>query len=610
MPQKELNDPMATIASILAAPIAEREQLLMRAMSRADAYADPAVWIARLAQDQVMQQWSEAKSRAAAGAAMPLLGVPFAVKDNIDVAGLPTTAGCPDFTYTPEQSATCVHRLMDAGAILIGKTNLDQFATGLVGTRSPYGACRNALDPSYISGGSSSGSAVAVAAGLVSFALGTDTAGSGRIPAGFNNIVGLKPTRGYISTHCVVPACRSLDCVSIFALTCDDAAAVLRVVAGHDAHDSFSRSSPLNSMQATLPQPFRFGVPRRHLQFFGNDEYASLYEAAAQRMQWAGGVAVEIDFTPFADAAALLYGGPWVAERYAAISSFIKSQPNSLLPVTRSIIEKASQISAVETFEAMYELAWLKSIADEVWKSIDLMLLPTAGTIYTHEQVAAEPIQLNTNLGYYTNFVNLLDYSAIAVPSGFTSHGLPFGVTLVAPAWCDGMLARLGSKIHIAAALALGTGTTTLATHDGDTPESAQAPLPGFVRLAVLGAHLSGQPLNWQLTQRGGTLMRTCRTAPIYRFYALANSAPAKPGILRVGDGQTGHAIEVELWDIPHESLGSFVDGIPSPLGIGTLTLEDDSTVKGFICEPFGLTGATDISHHGGWRAYLSSISR
>ena len=601
-----LNETMSMdLRSVMAAIAHSPEGVLEEVLRRVGVCADDAVWIHRLSRDHVHQQLAGAKARKAGGASLPLFGVPFAVKDNIDVAGLPTTAACPDFSHIAAKTATSVQRLIDAGAILIGKTNLDQFATGLVGTRSPYGACRNVFDDRYISGGSSSGSAVAVAAGLVTFSLGTDTAGSGRVPAGFNNIVGLKPTRGLVSASGVVPACRSLDCVSVFALTCDDAATVLQVMAGHDATDSFSRIAPLNWAMSQPATTWRFGIVKQHAKFFGNAEYAAEYDAAIARIIVLGGTAVEVDYEPFAQAASLLYGGPWVAERYAAIADFIERRPQSLLPVTRSIIEKATQITAVQTFNAMYELTALRAQADHIWRQLDLLLLPTAGTIYTHAEVEADPMQLNANLGCYTNFVNLLDCAAIAVPSGMTKSGLPFGVTLVAPAWRDAMLWKLGARYHAETKLSLGATGHAMPATEVATP--GKAPAPGFVRVAVVGAHLSGQPLNWQLTQRNATLVRTCRTAPVYRFYALTNSAPLKPGLVRVPGGEKGHAIEVELWDMPHEAFGSFVNEIPAPLGIGTLTLEDQTTVKGFVCEPYGVVGTTEISHLGGWRAYLAT---
>ncbi len=586
---------------------ASPEAVIDDVLRRRDEYADPAVWIHRLSREQVLGQLEAARSTARAGVAQPLLGVPFAVKDNMDVAGLPTTAGCPDFSYIATRTAAAVQRLHDAGAILVGKTNLDQFATGLVGTRSPFGACKNTFDPRYISGGSSSGSAVAVAAGLVSFSLGTDTAGSGRVPAAFNNIVGLKPTRGLVSTAGVVPACRSLDCVSIFSLTCDDAVRILRLVAGIDDADAFSRPAPPNWASLAMPRAWRFGIPRGAMQFFGYDDYARLYAAAIDRMAALGGTCVEVDYEPFAQAAQLLYGGPWVAERYAAIKPFIERSPQSLLPITRSIIEKARQLTAVEAFEATYRLAELRAQADRVWRDVDVLLLPTAGTIYTHDLVAADPLRLNTNLGHYTNFMNLLDCCGIAVPAGLTGGGLPFGVTLAAPAWRDALVGAIGQWMQEAAALPMGATGHAMPTSPPASRSSPAQPAAGHVHLAVVGAHLTGQPLNWQLTEHHAVKVRACRTAPLYRLFALADTTPPKPGLVRVNRGDAGHAIEVEVWDISQPGLGRFMTNIPPPLGIGTLTLEDGQAVRGFICEPCALEGATDISRFGGWRSYLAS---
>jgi allophanate hydrolase len=426
--------------------------LVEEVVARVDAYADPAVWIHRLPREHLARQVEQVEMRRGAGHALPLYGIPFAVKDNIDVAGAPTTAACPRFAYVPDRSATVVDKLLDAGAILIGKTNLDQFATGLVGTRSPYGVPRNVFDRRYISGGSSSGSAVAVAAGLVTFALGTDTAGSGRIPAAFNNLVGLKPTRGLVSTAGVVPACRTLDCVSVFARTCADAETVLDVVEGFDPADVYSRpaADPARPHSFAATCAIRFGMPRPdQLQFFGNKESARLYRAAVDRMVECGAARVEIDYTPFDEAARLLYEGPWVAERVAAIRPFFERHPDALLPVTRKIFETARRWDAVGTFESMYQLRSLRRQAAAQWESVDVLILPTAGTIYTIEEVEADPVRLNTNLGKYTNFVNLLDLCAVAVPAGFQSNGLPFGVTLIAPAGHDRQLLSLAN--HFAA---------------------------------------------------------------------------------------------------------------------------------------------------------------
>jgi allophanate hydrolase len=570
-------------------------------LDRIAARGDDKVWI-RLAPRGALQARAAALERVGP-AGLPLYGVPFAIKDNIDCAGEPTTAGCPEFAYTPSASAPVVQRLVDAGAILVGKTNLDQFATGLVGTRSPYGAPGSAFDARYIAGGSSSGSAVAVAAGLASFALGTDTAGSGRVPAAFNNIVGLKPSCGLLSTRGVVPACRTLDCVSIFALTAGDAEAVLGVAAGFDAADPFSR--PAGAARA-LPAALagcRIGVPRRdQLEFFGNREGERLFHDAVAALAGQGAGTVEIDFAPFLETARLLYGGPWVAERYVAIREFFDRRPEAVFPVTREIIAGAAKFSAADCFSAAYRLQALRRQVAPVWQAIDVLVTPTAGTTYTIEEVNANPIRLNTNLGYYTNFMNLLDLAAIAVPAGFQADGLPFGITLAAPAFSDRALCALGGAVHRQLAQQLGA---TRATHPSAPPAAAPDPLRlPVVRLAVCGAHMSGLPLNPQLTERGARLVRRCRTAPRYRLFALDAFAPPRPGLLRAESG--GHAIEVEVWALPTETVGSFVDGIPSPLGIGTVELEDGEQVRGFLCEAHAVAGAEDISGLGSWRAYVN----
>ncbi|HET6178869.1 MAG TPA: allophanate hydrolase [Candidatus Sulfotelmatobacter sp.] len=520
---------------------------------------------------------------------LPLAGKTFAVKDNFDVAGMPTTAGCPAYAFTPPSTATVVQRLQEAGALLIGKTNMDQFATGLVGTRSPHGSCSTVFDKRYISGGSSSGSAVAVAKNLVTFSLGTDTAGSGRVPAAFNALLGLKPTRGLLSTQGVVPACRTLDCVSIFAHTCREAHEVWQAACGFDPADPFSRTPrPGEDAAPWLNQSFRFGVPPPdQLEFFGDEEAANLYQAAINRLQQQGGEKVEIDFSIFRKAANLLYGGPWVAERLAAIKDFFRDHAADIDPVVRSIIGGAEKYTAVETFAADYRLRELRREAETQWAHMDVLMLPTTGTIYTHDQIAADAVKLNTNLGYYTNFVNLMDLAAIAAPAGFRANGLPFGISFIGPAFSDEALIALADKY-------LGATTPLLAKP------------PGCVELAVVGAHLTGQPLNWQLTQRGARLQKTCRTAKGYRLYALAGTAPAKPGLVRDEKFQ-GSGIEVEVWAMPENQFGGFVAAIPAPLGIGTATLDNGDSVKCFICEPCAVSAATEITHLGGWRAYLAS---
>jgi allophanate hydrolase len=501
---------------------------------------------------------------------LPLFGIPFAVKDNIDVAGMPTTAACPAYAYTPRANAPVVDRLLAAGAILIGKTNMDQFATGLVGTRSPYGICSSVFDPRYISGGSSAGSAVAVASGLVEFSLGTDTAGSGRVPAAFNGIVGLKPTRNVISTQGVVPACRSLDCVSIFARTNAVAEAVLKAAAD---------PAPVTAPWAS--GSFRFGVPTQ-LEFFGDIAAEILFNKAIERLIAIGGERVPFNYSPFRETANLLYSGPWVAERLAAIQGFFDEHAEDMDPTVRTIIGGAAKYSAVDTFNAQYKLEDLRVRTAPVWHDIDVMLLPTTGTTYTIEEVKANPIQLNTNLGYYTNFVNLLDLAAIALPAGARGNKLPFGVSLIAPAHTDTALLALGTRF----------------TNEGKSP---------FVECAVVGAHLTGQPLNWQLTERKARLVRTCRTAPGYRFYALAGTVPAKPGLIRE-PAFKGPGIEVEVWSIPEEDFGSFVAAVPPPLAIGSAELEDGSSVKCFVCEPYGIQNAEEITHLGGWRNYANRL--
>lgn len=433
-------------------------QLIENLYSRIAACPDPNVWISLLPQESLAEQARSLEALTPKeAAALPLYGIPFAAKDNIDVAGIPTTVGCPDFAYTPEKSATVVDKLRAAGALLVGKTNLDQFATGLVGVRSPYGPVSNPFDRAYISGGSSSGSAVAVSAGLVSFALGTDTAGSGRVPAGYTNTVGLKPTRGLISAAGVFPACRTLDCVSIFALTVDDAAEILRVCEGDDPTDAYSRARPVLS-SAPQSDSLRFGVPQPdQLEFFGNGEYAQLYDEGLALLEEMGGTRVEIDFAPLLAVANLLYEGPWVAERYAAVKDFFDARPDAFLPVTRTILEKAKTYSAADTFTAQYRLKELRRAIAPLWESIDCLALPTAGTIYTIAEIQADPLALNSNLGRYTNFANLLDMCALALPNGFQADGLPAGLTLLAPAFAEERLLKIGHTFQQRRGLPLGT---------------------------------------------------------------------------------------------------------------------------------------------------------
>ena len=552
-------------------------------LARIGTAGDDHVWISRVRDDDLLAQ-----ARALTDRALPLYGVPFAVKDNIDVAGLPTTAACPAFAYTPAVTAPVVRRLTEAGALLVGKTNLDQFATGLVGVRSPYGTPRNPFDPAMAPGGSSSGSAVAVASGLVSFALGTDTAGSGRVPAGFNNLVGLKPTRGWLSTTGVVPACRSLDCVSVFALTVPDAVRVAGVAGGFDADDPYAR---VRQPGAPAPATFRFGVPEP-LEFFGDVEAAAAYAAALRRAVTLGGTAVAFDYAPFAEAASLLYG-PWSAERTAAAGHMLAT-PDALHPVTRAILAGGAAVTAAELFRAQHRLAALRRLTAPVWDAVDLLLLPTTGTAYSVQQIADEPVLRNTELGHYTNFTNLLDLAAIAVPSGFTRGGFPIGITLVGPAWHDLRLAAIADRMHRASGATLGAMGHAL-------PEPAAwgdlADEPGWTEIAVFGAHLAGQPLNPALAALGARFVRACRTAPAYRMLALPGT-PARPALVR---SEGGAALDGEVWALPSPAVAAFLGSIAPPLGLGTILL-DDGPALGFIAEA-GAEG-TDISRYGGWRAW------
>lgn len=574
-------------------------QEVLRAIAQlCDAYPDKAVFISRMkanelqtAADQLTQSHPDPES-------LPLWGVPFAVKDNIDVAGLPTTAACPAFAYMPEQDATVVARLRAAGAIVIGKTNLDQFATGLNGTRSPYGAPRSVFDPAYISGGSSSGSAVAVAAGLCSFALGTDTAGSGRVPAALNNIVGIKPTLGLLSTTGVVPACRTVDAVSIFAGSVADGIDIRRIAEGFDPADPYSR----HTNPATLRENLRIGVlDGAEREFYGNAGVEACYDAAISAARRLGASIVPIDYAPFRAAAELLYNGPWVAERLAAIEAFHAGHAEAMDPTVRTIVEGAIGKSAVEAFNGRYQLAALKRQTHAVWAQVDILLLPTTPTTYTVQDMLADPITRNSHLGRYTNFVNLFDLAAIAVPAGFDSAGhLPAGVTLIGPAFSDDVLAPFAGALH--KSLGRGIGRKL----DAPIPAAPASTPAERINIAVVGAHLTGMPLNGELRELGGALVHASRTAGDYRLFALPNTTPAKPGLVRT-PGYEGQGVAVEVWSLPAQGFGTFVSRIPAPLGIGKIELEDGSLVSGFLCEHHALSGAADVTVHGGWKAYLAS---
>ncbi|MFT5486046.1 MAG: allophanate hydrolase [Paracoccaceae bacterium] len=587
-------------------------QIIDELIARIAAHDDPAIWIHRVSDDELRAAAAALEDRTLDN--LPLYGVPFAVKDNIDVAGLPTTAACPDFSYIAAETAPAVQRLLDAGALLVGKTNLDQFATGLVGVRSPYGVPLNALDPSCVPGGSSAGSAVAVSASLVSFSLGTDTAGSGRVPAGFNNIVGVKPTKGLFSTRGVVPACRTLDCVSIFALTTEDGADIRNVMAAFDAKDAYSRQTPALATPQYITDGdlagVRLGVPTgKFLKFFGDDAYQAAFHLTCDRMTSLGATLVEIDFAPFAETAALLYDGPWVAERYVALREFLEKSPDSFHPVTRAIVENGKNYDAADVYAATYRLADLARRAEVVWDDIDAMLLPTAGRMYTVAEVEADPIQLNSNLGYYTNFVNLLDLAALAVPSGFAASGRPFGVTLVGPAFSDSRLSDIGGAIHRDADVPMGATDVALPAVRDVSVDNASP--NDTVLVAVNGAHMRGLPLNHQLIELGATFVREDRTAPCYRLYSLEDFSPIRPGMIRTADPAEGASIALEVWALPVAAIGALLVQIPAPLGLGTLELYSGDLVKGFVCEAAAAsTAATkDITAHGGWRPYLEAVN-
>jgi len=590
-----------TVAAIVAAHRAgtlSPAQTVARTYQRIRDHNDPAIFISlRDEKDAIAEAEALTKKDAEQ---LPLYGVPFAVKDNIDALGLPTTAACPAFSYTPAHDATAVARLRAAGAIMIGKTNLDQFATGLVGVRSPYGIPKNPIRADLIPGGSSSGSAVAVSAGLVPLALGTDTAGSGRVPAMLNNIVGLKPSLGLISTAGLVPACRTLDCISIFSLTVDDAIAALQVVAGPDGADPFSRDRPLAAMTA-FPQNLRLGIPRNgQLIFFGDKAAEAAFGEALKRWTSLGATLVEFDLEPFYETARLLYEGPWVAERYLVIRNLLASSPDSIHPVTREITAAGARLTASDTFAALYRLQALRRVTERAFAHLDAIVLPTAPTAYSTAQVLANPIELNSRLGTYTNFVNLLDLCGLALPAAMRPDGVPFGITLLAPAGKDAVLASIGRVFHADTQLTLGAGSL---------PQPPLATVPAItsgdeIAIAVVGAHLSGMALNGELTELGGRLLEATATAADYKLYAL-DTTPAKPGMLRVAPG-TGSSISLEVWALPAAAFGKFVAAIPPPLSIGTVRLADGRGVKGFIVEPVDISGARDISAFGSWRTFVA----
>ena len=569
-------------------------ELLAKVKAQIAAHADNPIWIYCL-QDSELEAYCQRLGDTDPNQ-LPLWGVPFAIKDNIDLAGVPTTAACAQFSYLPERSAFVVQTLIDAGAIPIGKTNLDQFATGLNGTRSPYGAVQNSVNANYISGGSSSGSAVATALDMVSFALGTDTAGSGRVPAAFNNLYGLKPSLGLVSTTGVVPACRSLDCVTVFAKDLDTASAAFAVMEAFDSADPFAQPNVDSNTLRTEGRragPLKLGVINpAQLQFFGDGGYQQAYDAALADIQADSGIElIELDYEPFAVAASLLYSGPWVAERTLACQDPLNQYADKMNPVVRGIIQAGSDLSATDCFEAQYQLKALKRLCDEQLAQVDAMLTPTAGRLYTLAELQAEPVLYNTNLGYYTNYMNLLDYAGLAIPAGTTSQGLPFGLTLVGPRCSDRALLSIARRL----------------SHDTAAGSDKLVADSRSIEVLVCGAHMDGLPLNYQLIERGATLLEAVKTAPAYRLFALPGEGVKRPAL--VGDVEHGTSIGAEVWRLPIETVGSFLQGIPAPLGLGTVTLADGREVKGFIAAAGCVDpGASDVSDYGDWRAYLASL--
>ncbi|HEY6927284.1 MAG TPA: allophanate hydrolase [Steroidobacteraceae bacterium] len=579
------------IARDVSARVRSAEQIARETVERAVAYQkiQPEAWINRVPEDELCEKARQIDERVASGESLPLAGVPVAVKDNIDVAGLETTAACPAFAYRAESSAALIERLLAAGALVVGKTNLDQFASGLVGTRSPYGSLGCVFNREYVSGGSSSGSAVLVGAGVVPLALGSDTAGSGRVPAAFNHLVGFKPTRGRWSSRGLVPACRTLDCVTTLTKDVEDAALVDSVLASYDPQDPYSRRAPAQAR--VLNAAVRVGVPGASQLRDLAPEDRSRFQEALERVRGVGGMLVEVDVTPLLEAARLLYSGPWVAERTATVESLLASNPSAIHPVVRAIVQAGKGVSGVETFKGMYRLQSYMRSAEQLWDEIDVLLMPTTPTIYRRSEVLAEPVALNANLGVYTNFVNLLDMSAIALPAGFRQNGTAVGVSFIAPAWSDNVLLQLAALYMRADSI----------------PEAPGLDLqvdPKRVQLAVVGAHLSGMPLHWQLTSREARFVRRTRTAETYRLFAMTADTPPRPALIHCGPG--GSRIELEIYELEMSAFGSFVAEVRPPLAIGTVALEDGTSVCGFVAEPRATTGALDITAYGGWRAFLA----
>ena len=563
-----------TLRSAYASKAITPRALVAQLHERIAAVDNPKVWIHLLSESELAPYLDRLEG--ADPTSLPLYGMPFAIKDNIDLAGVPTTAACEAYSYVPEASSPVVEKLIQAGAVPLGKTNLDQFATGLVGVRSPYGVPRNPLAPERVPGGSSSGSAVALSEQLVSFSLGTDTAGSGRVPAAFNKLWGVKPSKGRLSTTGLVPACRTLDCISIFALNAEDSQAVLKVAEGFDVDDAYSQPTA----DVALPATKKIGVPKpEQLLFFGDAGYEAAWAQSLKDLAAKGWEIETIDFEPFLKAARLLYEGPWVSERTTVLKDFLESNADDFYPATRSIIGGGVNNTACEVFAATYQLAALRRESEAVWEGLASIVTPTAGGFPTLADLEADPIGPNSQLGYYTNFMNLLDLCAVATPAGETASGLPFGITWIAPRDTDKALIQIASE--------------------GPQIERTDETLS----LLLFGAHMSGLPLNGQVQGLGAEFVGEVQTAPLYQMIYLPEPAPHRPGIIRIGEG--GTAIAAEEWRFPKAALGAFLATIQQPLGLGQVELSDGRKVHGFLCEAAAATGAKDISASGGWRQFL-----
>ena len=574
------------------------EDVVTEVFRRIDAINDPGIFLHLDEQERIL---SEARDLGKFDPiSHPLWGIPYVVKDNIDVGGMPTTVACPEFTNYPEKDAFSVSLLRDAGALVIGKTNLDQFATGLVGLRSPYPAPRNAIRPDLVPGGSSSGSAIAVATGIVSFALGTDTAGSGRVPAALNGIVGLKPSLGLISSTGVVPACRTLDTVSILATNVADAWSVLSCTALHDENDSFAQHGELGEL--TPPPPnLRVAVPDKNsIKFFDDLDQTDSFARSLDSLQELDAEICEHDFEKFYQAADLLYEGVWVVERYHVVEELLRKDPDCMDPVVKSIIEKANSYSALDAFRDFYRLQDLKRETEVIFKNADMLCVPSVPCFFSLNDLKKDPIVPNSRLGTYTNFVNLLDLCGIAVPVAPRRDGLPGSITLIAPAGHDGAVSGFALKLQMSLRPPIGATDWSLPNifFEPDSVSHSE------IEIAVVGAHMSGMPLNYQLMENGARFLRSDRTNNDYKLYCLSDYQPPRPGLIKISGGSS---IELEIWAMPKSNFGAFMGGIPHPLGIGTISLASGDTVQGFICESIGILEAIDITSYGGWREYINS---